>query len=257
MTEARPTVNARLRRMLRFATHQPYHRLVDLNYRLGAVALPKRVGSTTFRSYDLLHLHGRDWLREALLDDVDAGDVVIDAGAHTGVYSLAIASIEPDACVHAVEPEPVAANRLRRNVSLNAYEPRIAVHELALGAGEGQVPFFRSVYPEMGSLLPDRAAFAEAFVRGTVKVTVTTLDEGVASGRFPPPDHVKIDVEGAEADVLAGAATTISEHRPHLYIDIHDRPDHPGHAAAIRRQLCSCGYHLRERGDAIIAHPGD
>jgi hypothetical protein len=52
-------------------------------------------------------------------------------------------------------------------------------------------------------------------------VTCARADDLVASGVLPPPALVKIDVEGAEADVLRGATATLRTHRPLLLLEVH------------------------------------
>jgi len=53
-------------------------------------------------------------------------------------------------------------------------------------------------------------------------VPVIALDEEIAAGALPPPDVVKIDVEGAEIAVLEGMAGTLAEHRPAVICELHD-----------------------------------
>lgn len=48
---------------------------------------------------------------------------------------------------------------------------------------------------------------------------VTTVD--AAAEKFFKPDFIKIDIEGAEADALSGATKVLSEHKPHLIIEVH------------------------------------
>src|SRR6185503_8090070 len=58
--------------------------------------------------------------------------------------------------------------------------------------------------------------------RDTVDIEVVAIDDLVASGRIRPPNLVKIDVEGAEIDVLEGMRRTIEEHRPAIVCELHD-----------------------------------
>ncbi|MGH8011178.1 MAG: FkbM family methyltransferase, partial [Candidatus Binataceae bacterium] len=71
---------------------------------------------------------------------------------------------------------------------------------------------------------------------GEIVVPVRKLDSVVESARLPPPDVIKIDVEGAEVDVLAGARLTIAASRPIFLIELH------GTNLAVERILSGCGY---------------
>jgi len=77
-------------------------------------------------------------------------------------------------------------------------------------------------------------------------VGAETLDYLVASGRAPAPGLLVIDVEGAEATVLAGAHEVLRRHRPHLIVETHSQAAE----AACAAQLQTCGYappRVRER----------
>src|SRR6185503_12400127 len=58
--------------------------------------------------------------------------------------------------------------------------------------------------------------------RATVDIEVVAIDDLVASGRVRPPDLVKIDVEGAEIDVLEGMCKTIEQNRPAIVCELHE-----------------------------------
>ena len=75
---------------------------------------------------------------------------------------------------------------------------------------------------------------------GKLKVKVVVLDELVLSGEIPPPDFIKIDVEGAEVSVLFGSKRMLLRHHPTIFLATH--------GIEIHRQCCdfltSSGYHL-------------
>ena len=83
---------------------------------------------------------------------------------------------------------------------------------------------------------------------GKIEVEAVTVDDLVAAGRLPRPSVVKIDVEGAEEDVLAGMAETLATVGPTLIVEV-DGPDDEALArrrAGVVAQLASAGYTVEE-----------
>lgn len=202
-----------------------YYRLAAANYRHRAVATEKRVRHGSFRSYELYDRHGNDWLLAALLDRCRDGEVVVDVGANTGVYALSIAAEYPDAAVVAIEPNPDTAAALRANVEASGFEGRIATLDLGLGEEDGTLPFHRSSFPELSSFNRFNAERWGARVVGREEVAVRTLDGLIDGGELPPPDHLKVDVEGFGPAVLRGARETLRAHRPIVYLEPHARTE--------------------------------
>lgn len=141
------------------------------------------------------HAHLRWALRECA-----GAERVWDVGAHHGFYTVALARIVDE--VHAFEPFPESAERIRRNVELN--DVRATVHEVAVSDKSGRAHLLLSVDgPQNHSIVGHRPSGA------TVEVDTSTLDELAA--RLGIPAFVKIDVEGAEAAVFRGATQLFAE----------------------------------------------
>lgn len=138
---------------------------------------------------------------------LEPGDFAVDVGANHGWFSILMAStVSPAGSVWAIEPVPATASRLARNTGRNPELP-IQIFEVALGAktGEAVIHLFEG--------LPDGHASASTLGRGDhlgVRVPRRTLDELLAGETRRPPTLVKLDAEGAELDVLRGAAETIA-----------------------------------------------
>jgi hypothetical protein len=96
-------------------------------------------------------------------------------------------------------------------------------------------------------------------VSGAREVHVVSLDALWQAGRIAPPDVVKIDVEGAEAEVLRGAAQLLRTARPRLLLATHGPDVH----RACLDQLVGCGYALEsldstrglDTSDELLARP--
>ncbi|ELZ86541.1 S-adenosylmethionine-dependent methyltransferase-like protein [Haloferax elongans ATCC BAA-1513] len=221
-----------------------HYGLVRKNYEYRLVAPKKRVGQTKFRSYELYNRHGSDVLLKALLLNLDRSDVVVDVGANTGTYSLAAAANAPSAEVVAVEPNPEVADQLRANVEANPFDDRIRVLECGLGHTDGTREFHLSNYDELGSFSSAHASAWEAQVVETTPVPMRSLDSLVESDAVPPPDHLKIDVEGFGVNVLRGARRVLRTYRPIVYFELHD--SRGGHDESVAKNL------LREAGYELI-----
>jgi FkbM family methyltransferase len=162
----------------------------------------------------------RDWtepeLRE-LAQFVRRDTVFIDIGANVGLYSLKAARlVGPGGTVVAVEPGRVAADQLERNLALNPFR-NVRVVRAALADKIGTAALYHVPLgddPQAFSLLSDGSAVE------TETVATTTLDALVAELDLPSVDCLKIDVEGAEPLVLAGAQQTLARWRPMVIFEI-------------------------------------
>ncbi|KTG21931.1 FkbM family methyltransferase [Haloferax profundi] len=240
-------------RHLSFTFH---YALVRANYQRRLLATKKHVGQTSFRSYELYNRHGNDVLLEALLLYLRDGDVVVDVGANTGTYTLAAAAKAPNVEVVAMEPNGDVAAQLRANVEVNGFEDRIDVLECGLGDSDGTSRFHVSSYDELGSFSPDHASAWTARVVDTEEVPMRRLDSLVADGEVPPPDHLKIDVEGFGLNVLSGSESVLEAHRPNVYFEVHDTRG--GHdESAAKELLRDHGYDLIPVRDGWVCEPTD
>ena len=145
--------------------------------------------------------------------------------------------------VYAFEPEPDAFAELSRLIALNEVR-NVTALAVALGAESG---IARMVVPDdddvemAGTLEP---GFQEHLGRAqTVEVPVVALDDLRPLLGLPPPDFVKVDVEGFEDEVLRGARRTIEAHRPALMVEVHGLTprDKEAKADAVRAEVPS-GY---------------
>ena len=128
----------------------------------------------------------------------------IDIGAHIGSVVSSVQTHVPSATIIAIEAVPEKAVHLRRSF------PNVQVHQVALGNSEGNVKFFIDTKQSGYSSLT-RPANREAGRIIEITVPMVRLDQLVESNAI---DAIKIDVEGAELDVLRGSVGTITRNRP-------------------------------------------
>ena len=148
--------------------------------------------------------------------DVSAGDVVLDVGANVGAYSLLFAQwVGPSGRVYAFEPAPEARRGLERHVLLNHCSDRVSISAEAVSASRGMAQFRATGLQGDNRLVPSAVADG-------IPVRTTSIDE-FCSVHYLAPSLIKVDVEGAELDVLRGAARTIAArgHALALYVEMH------------------------------------
>lgn len=130
---------------------------------------------------------------------------VIDVGAHVGGWTRRAIEYFPDAYYTLIEPQA----ELRRHVQ-NLFDGGYKIEWLTAGAGDkpGILDFTVSLRPDSSSFLPTRQE-AESAGLSQIKIKVLTLNDVVRSRNAPPPEMVKIDAEGFDLKVLAGASDLI------------------------------------------------
>jgi FkbM family methyltransferase len=160
------------------------------------------------------------------------GMVALDVGANIGIFSIVLArAVFPGGNVIAIEAQRVLHQVLCANLALNGIRNVRALH-----AGAGR---------ERATARAPHIDFSGSSNFGGVALTTSGAGEPV---EIIPIDDVpieachfiKIDVEGMESDVLAGAAATISRHRPILYVENAFSDKSP----ALIAQLRDLGYRL-------------
>ncbi|MGE5442940.1 MAG: FkbM family methyltransferase, partial [Bacteroidota bacterium] len=147
--------------------------------------------------------------------------------------------------VIAVEPEPENCHWIEKSIAANGYHG-IRLVEAALSDGEGEATLYLGEKSGWHTLAPGQEGSC-----GEVRVRTTTLDWLCTD--LPRVDVVKIDVQGAESRVLAGASTTLSRYRPVVLLDV----------AAIGRSFDALNYdafpmtNLACRLDALPEGPAE
>lgn len=196
-------------------------------------------------------------VQEALRRTVAPGAVVYDVGANVGYFTLLAARFAgAGGRVIAFEPVPASATIIREAAQRSDLADRVDVRAEAVARTPGTEEL-HVVADRSWSHLASRGNPGGAVE--TISVPVTTLDAVVAGGA-PPPDVVKLDVEGSEGDVLRGATQVLAAHRPVVIAELHET-----HADALP-VLREAGYTLEALDGAyppddprcrhVLARPG-
>lgn len=161
---------------------------------------------------------------------ITPGSIVFDLGAQAGFYTLlSSVLVGPQGKVFAFEPLPPNLVYLKKHLRLNNIT-NVTIIEAAVSDAPGIAAFEEGARSTQGHISP----------HGGLQVKTVSLDDLTSSGKIPYPDFMKVDVEGAEVQVLDGAASLLRRGHPTIFLETHG-PD-------LHRQcsefLQSLGYRL-------------
>jgi FkbM family methyltransferase len=186
------------------------------------------------------------------------GDVAIDVGAHVGFFTMLMASaVDANGRVYAFEPFDKNADLLERSIVENRFESRVTFRRAAVGAAAG---YARLMFPvetlNTGGAYLLRDGVAR--LAGHLEKEVPT----VALDRLDiqrPVRFIKMDVEGAEPQVVRGAERMLREDRPTILSELHpvqlERVSGVT-AAQFLAQLRAFGYRAQKIDGTPIEAPG-
>jgi len=139
------------------------------------------------------------------------GDVAVDIGANIGVFTLFMSRLVGDSGqVLAFEPGSNNISKLRENVKLNGMM-NVEIHTVPLWSRNEEVVLYLRHDSGMNSLRSDEQALSRS------RLIAHRLDEYCATVR---PRLIKIDVEGAEAEVLLGGKRTLLAPVPYIICEL-------------------------------------
>lgn len=163
---------------------------------------------------------------------VSAGNVVVEAGANIGAHTVHIARLVGEhGAVYAFEPQRIVFQTLCANLALNQL-----VNVTARQQGLGRIAA-EMVLPNVDPRTENNFGGLSLLQKGLgEKVSIVTID----SLLLPRCDLIKVDVEGMEEEVVAGALNTIAQFRPTLYLE-NDRIEK---SVSLIRFLQSLNYRI-------------
>ena len=166
-------------------------------------------------------LQGSEHAQLGQLDALLApGAVFYDVGANLGVYSLAASRrVGSQGRVYSFEANPVCVQYLRANMQRSGAE-NVEILPVALLDKEGHVPF-RLNYGNTQLGLVESSPHYGGKGGHEILVPTAALDTLADSLSLDAPQVVKVDVEGAEEQVVAGMYQTLARHQPALLLELH------------------------------------
>ena len=166
------------------------------------------------------------------------GACFLDIGGNKGDFALfSAARIGPDGTVICFEPHPDNAGWIRKSVELNQFG-NLKVEELALADRDGEAVL------NIGGKSGQHSFEARRHDRGSVSVRTMSLDHYLEREGIGQVDAIKVDVEGAEDLVIAGAARMLARDHPLLFLDVHDIGTE--RLAALAKTLQGFSYRANE-----------
>ena len=175
----------------------------------------------------------------AWIDGFKDGDVFWDIGANVGVYTL-YAALQPGVRVVAFEPVAATYYVLNRSISLNRMQDRVSAYCAGLSDRTAMSPLYlldqnagSSGHSFKSGLVENRTEYSPFKQSGVI----FSIDYLIDELRIPFPNHVKIDVDGNENEVILGAAKCLKDARlKSLLVEIPTLTD------AVRGTLMEAGF---------------
>jgi FkbM family methyltransferase len=176
------------------------------------------------------------YMQKAFAKYIQPGSIVYDVGAHAGYHSLLCGLlVGPAGHVFAFEPHPHNRQSIQRQLALN---PSLNVTLMTYALSDT----CSSVY------LNSTPGSSQAYLSddGNIAVEARSIDYIVEKESLPPPDVIKIDVEGHEAQVLRGAIRTMTSHKPIVLCDYNDNQTY----TMVKELLGPLGYQVT--GESLV-----
>jgi len=175
---------------------------------------------------------------------LEPGGVFIDIGANEGFYAVfAARRVQPAGRVVAFEPSPRELQRLRHNIEINALA-NVTVDTRALGRTRGKAVLHIADAEHNGQNTLGGFGHSGVHAIAHVEVELIDLDSLIGELGIAHVEAIKMDVEGAELEVLHGAARTLDQFKPVLLLELFDEAlrKQGASADAVLQFLDSRGY---------------
>lgn len=211
--------------------------------------LSTRLGRTLFRVvYSRYKALSEAAYVNLLKEYIGPGTVVIDVGAFVGFFSIRFAQwISAPGRVIAIEPEPQNSAHLRGAVIQAKLDHKVECVQAAAADESGELRLkLNAACPVDHRLSHDG-----------IPVASITIDGLLASRGWPPVSFIKIDVQGAEAKVIAGAQRTLARFRPALLVEVSDATlrSFGSSAEELLATLAGMNYAIHKVGRQSISQP--
>lgn len=171
--------------------------------------------------------------------DIATDAIVVDAGANIGAFTVYAAGKATAGQVHAFEPAPRNIELLRRNIELNNLD-NVTVHTEALAGKAGEATLYTDSHNKGGGTL-----YGDA--KRSHRIRCITLADVFDRCNIERIDVLKVDIEGAEYDMLMNAPDEVLARVKQITLEYHDRDNLPHTGRDLAAFLESKGYDVTVR----------
>lgn len=184
---------------------------------------------------------------------IKTGFIVYDIGAYIGFYSLLAGRLTGlSGRVYAFEPFPGNVERIKLHISLNRMQDRIFCIPQAVTDRTGNAVHQNFGRDDWGRFTNIDSCAGNYSTGVSPLLETISLDEFVFKEGYQAPNVVKIDVEGGEGRVIAGAQRLLKEFSPIIICELHSHES----AREIYERLLSLGYRLEDlKGNQAVSMP--
>ena len=220
-----------------------YGKSLKMILRIGDKANPQNI-------YYWLGLHELDTQR-LFTKLVKPGFVIYDIGAYIGFFSLLAGRLSgPNGRVYAFEPLPDNIERIKLHISLNGMEDVVFCIPKAVFDKTNNVPYYDFGRNDWGRIDEAISSTEKYPLVPRAIVETISLDEFVFRKGNPAPNLIKIDVEGREGKVLAGARQLLKKFKPIIICEVH----FPEAAKQVYEELSCLGYEFKDMREKKLNH---
>lgn len=158
---------------------------------------------------------------QVLAEWIKPGMTVIEAGANHGSETVILGKLVGETGhVFAFEPVPRLMNHLKLNLAINNLDKTVCPVQLAIGEKDETVIFHLPAADAANQGMPSKYEFSTAGAR--LEVPQKSLDNWLTENDIRRVDFIKMDIQGAEIDLLRGAKNCLQTMRPVLYLEADD-----------------------------------
>ncbi len=159
-----------------------------------------------------IFLH-KDFYEREILDDlytyIEGGEILLDIGANIGNHTVYWATNNQFRAIHSFEPVKAIFNILKKNIEINQLDASVTCYNIGLGFSQSKARISNVKRNNIGATSLVESSEGD--------IEINSIDNIVKD--IGKVDFIKIDVEGFEIDVLNGAAETLKNWKPKIFIE--------------------------------------
>lgn len=186
--------------------------------------------------------------QQQLLSWLNPASVFYDIGSNVGFHALLAGRVISAGMIYAFEPMPAVREIFEQHISLNKKMMNagsIRVLPFAIADRVKEVEFSNDLHHRDGNTYI-LGSYVFTGTQNKIKVQCHSID-GLINQGYEIPGIIKIDVEGAEYEVLLGAKNTLQQYHPHILLATHDCHLHGVQKKCVQL-LEELGYQVQHTG---------